>query len=210
MRTDMISRAEAKRLGLKRFFDGEPCKNGHVCERYTRQGQCVECNNAAFRAYRIKNPASEKARRRAYYKKAKDKDFDWYARNRTTVLAKQRARYHADAAFKTNRNTVIGRWRKNNIEVTRGYVRNRRARLRGAIGTHTAADVEVLYRKQKGKCAICLKRLRRKHHVDHKIPLSRGGGNGPDNIQLTCGPCNMAKGAKDLIAFAQENGRLLY
>ena len=39
----MISRAEAQALGLKKFFTGQPCRRGHVAERYTNGGACVEC-----------------------------------------------------------------------------------------------------------------------------------------------------------------------
>lgn len=33
-------------------------------------------------------------------------------------------------------------------------------------------------------------------HVDHKIPLSRGGTNLFENLITACGPCNQSKGAK--------------
>ena len=32
------------------------------------------------------------------------------------------------------------------------------------------------------------------YHVDHVVPLMRGGSNDPDNICLACKPCNLAKG----------------
>lgn len=41
------------------------------------------------------------------------------------------------------------------------------------------------------------------------MPLARGGGNGIGNIQLLCPPCNLRKGSKDPIKWAQKNGRLL-
>jgi len=39
----IVSREEAKSNGLRRFFTGDPCKNGHVAERYTKTGHCTEC-----------------------------------------------------------------------------------------------------------------------------------------------------------------------
>jgi group I intron endonuclease len=36
------TRTEAKRLGAKKYFTGEPCTHGHVAPRYTK-GMCVTC-----------------------------------------------------------------------------------------------------------------------------------------------------------------------
>jgi group I intron endonuclease len=36
------TRTEAKRMGAKKYFTGEPCTHGHVAPRYTK-GQCVVC-----------------------------------------------------------------------------------------------------------------------------------------------------------------------
>ena len=32
-------------------------------------------------------------------------------------------------------------------------------------------------------------------HIDHIIPLARGGGSGPSNLQVTHAACNLLKGA---------------
>ena len=42
----IITRAEAERRGLNRYFTGEPCRYGHVCERYVKREWCVECARA--------------------------------------------------------------------------------------------------------------------------------------------------------------------
>lgn len=41
----IISRDDARVLGLKRYFTGEPCKYGHVAERFITAA-CVECSRA--------------------------------------------------------------------------------------------------------------------------------------------------------------------
>lgn len=46
-------------------------------------------------------------------------------------------------------------------------------------------------------------------HRDHRTALVNGCTNDIGNIELLCGPCNQRKSAKDEIAWANENGRLL-
>lgn len=43
---EIINRAEAKALGLRRYFTGIPCKRGHVCERRTSDKHCTECRKS--------------------------------------------------------------------------------------------------------------------------------------------------------------------
>lgn len=40
----IITRKEAKSLGLKRYFTGKSCINGHICERQTRASICEICS----------------------------------------------------------------------------------------------------------------------------------------------------------------------
>lgn len=42
---DLIDRNSAQALNLKRFYDGQPCIRGHLAQRYTCNGACVECMN---------------------------------------------------------------------------------------------------------------------------------------------------------------------
>ncbi|HXP50116.1 MAG TPA: hypothetical protein VN922_09195, partial [Bacteroidia bacterium] len=40
---EIISRKEAKNKNLQRYFTGVPCKSGHICEKYTSNGKCLDC-----------------------------------------------------------------------------------------------------------------------------------------------------------------------
>ena len=91
------------------------------------------------------------------------------------------------------------------------YGQVRRTKKAGNGGSFTPAQIDDLYRMQKGLCAepSCRCRLRGKYHIDHIIPLDLGGTSWITNLQLLCPSCNRRKSNKDPIAWAQENGRLL-
>lgn len=41
---ELVSRYEARQQGLKHFYTGVACPNGHITERYTKSGMCVSCS----------------------------------------------------------------------------------------------------------------------------------------------------------------------
>ncbi len=43
---EVITRKQAKELGLARYFTGKPCPHGHVCERKTKSAACLICRKA--------------------------------------------------------------------------------------------------------------------------------------------------------------------
>jgi 5-methylcytosine-specific restriction endonuclease McrA len=106
--------------------------------------------------------------------------------------------------------------RRDNPVEMRSYGRlaraKRRARENEASGSFTKGDILNLFKMQKGKCAYfktCGQKLGDKYHIDHIVPLTKGGSNWPRNLQLTCIRCNCSKGWKDPIDFAQQMGSLL-
>lgn len=101
-------------------------------------------------------------------------------------------------------------WEKANPEKLRTNWRNKRARKRAAEGKHSFKDIDKLIILQKNRCAYCKKTfLKTKRHVDHIIPLARGGSNWPHNLQLLCQLCNLKKHDHDPISFVQELGMLI-
>lgn len=64
--------------------------------------------------------------------------------------------------------------------------------------TPIAEAVKLLvWTRDEGKCVRC--GSNEKLHFDHVIPVSKGGGNTEDNIQVLCERCNLQK--SDRIAF---------
>lgn len=56
------SRSDAKRVGEKTYFTGQPCIHGHIAKRYTRSGGCAECINGTMSP---EEAASKEARQAA-------------------------------------------------------------------------------------------------------------------------------------------------
>lgn len=83
------------------------------------------------------------------------------------------------------------KWREDNKEVLRVHCINRRRKLAG--GTLPKNIAEILMEKQSGICPCCLKPLGTDYHIDHIVPVSKGGSNTEDNVQLLHSKCNMIK-----------------
>jgi 5-methylcytosine-specific restriction endonuclease McrA len=124
-------------------------------------------------------------------------------------VKEQQERWHA--ANPGRRKEITEKYNAKDPEKKRVRVRNRRARIRSAEGTHTAEDIVDILRLQRGKCAHpwCRKAIKRNYHVDHIKALARGGSNARTNIQLLCAPCNQKKHSKDAIEFSRSFGLLL-
>lgn len=85
-------------------------------------------------------------------------------------------------------------WQKENAVRHRAHQHNRRALTSGGKLSPTLAL--ALSEKQGGRCACCGSPLGNDYHMDHIIPLARGGANVDENIQLLTARCNLRKGAR--------------
>lgn len=84
----------------------------------------------------------------------------------------------------------IRRWQKNNIHKGRLYRSQCRAKTKDIV------DIRLVHNWESRICGICHKSIEDDYHIDHIVPLSRGGGHRTDNLQLAHPYCNQSKFTK--------------
>lgn len=191
------TRAEAKEVGSKYYFTGAPCRHGHIAERSTNDAKCQECNRERARQFARNFPEKKREQNLRRY---------WSDPEGNREKARIYAALNAESARKRAKE-----WREANPERAAHNDRVKRARKRGAEGSHTAAEVAELLKRQGFRCVYCKASIRKKsdRHVDHVMPLKLGGSNAISNIQLLCATCNMSKKASHPIDYANRIGLLV-
>ena len=134
----------------------------------------------------------------------KPKEYYWKDPEKRRDRARKQHEKHKEKRQEANR-----KYKKENPIANRARQSKRRARIKKCEGSFYSYDVETLLKMQKGRCAFCNKEVKRKYHIDHIYPISLGGSNTKENLQILCPSCNLSKHAKDPIEWAQMNGRLL-
>lgn len=97
-------------------------------------------------------------------------------------------------ARKSNRKSQA-KYRRKYPEMIKARSGRQRIR-RNSQNDYVKSDVELARRSQKNKCWHCGCELGSNYHVDHLVPLMRGGSNEPRNIVVTCPKCNISKSDK--------------
>lgn len=73
-------------------------------------------------------------------------------------------------------------------------IKNRRVKNKFANSHYPSDVIAEIWRRQDGKCTICNVTLDlEKAHIDHIIPLSKGGETKKGNLQFLCEMCNRGK-----------------
>jgi len=159
----------------------KPCKKCGKVERNAR-GDCKPCKRAWQDAWRQQN-AGEKSRRNR----------EWYEKRKEHVIAKSRE-WHRNNPEKAKE--FVLRYKARNPEKYKDSRLRSRHKSRGAPGELSKGIVQKLLAAQNGLCACCGTPLLDNFEIDHIIPISLGGPNTDDNVQLLTPLCNKRKGRK--------------
>lgn len=116
-----ISRAQAKKQGLKWYFNGNPCKRGHLSVRQTSNGCCQICTytNASSKQYKKEWAAkNQDYMRKASRKSAAKKMREIYSDPILTSNYREEARLRAQTEHSK---AMRKQWAEQNSEKIRGY-----------------------------------------------------------------------------------------
>lgn len=132
-------------------------------------GYCKACQHDRYLARRARDP-----------EKVRQANRESYARNRESVLARQKARGDRKRWVAANRE-------RNRLLSTTS---NHRRRVPGS--ELSADDVKGVLDRAEGRCEWCNEEG--PLQIDHAVPVSRGGTNALDNLVAACATCNPSKG----------------
>ena len=164
---DIISRAEAIKLGLTHYFTGKPCKHGHFSKRNIKFRYCTECDLFAKNSKKYNTAEEHKAYSSVMYYKHREK-----------VLAQKKI-YRQTNKGKIN---ALNTARKNIIQL----------RTPTWLSDFDRLKIKCMYQI----AAMLTRENNEPWHVDHIIPLQGKFVSGlhiPANLQVLRGSDNIRK-----------------
>ena len=170
-----------------------------------------EANKPHVLAKQAKYEATHKEQVKIWAREGRKRRKDWlkrtpeerraeYLRNREKIIARSRAwrAAHPGATWEQ-----VKAWKAKNPEAYRLGKSLDRARRAGAERQRIHVEVlQDILRSQNGCCLYCGCLLEH-FHIDHKLPLSRGGKHVKENLALACSTCNLRKNLKTAEEFME-------
>ena len=168
-----------------------PCvvkKPGHTRHRDAKQRERQREHDAK---YHEANRERDREYNAKYYQENRERKAKFYQENREAVLEYQ-AKYYQENPEKARERRA--KWKRENPD----KVREKNARRRAQKGNvpHVDYTRNQLLELYGTNCYLCDNPLPEDWHVEHVIPLSKGGWDVPENLRPACPKCNLSKHAR--------------
>ena len=165
--------------------------------QYYQEHQEERC--AYQRAYRTANKDAIAAANKAY---AEEHDRSAYYRQYCQGHRSEKKQYYQE--HREERLVAQKAYRVTHRDEIYAYGAIRRALIAGAMIDITTAqkeEIAEIYRiareEPRVRCYLCGDLIPLgERHVDHIVPVSKGGSSRPSNLAVTCAKCNLEKSAK--------------
>lgn len=166
--------------------------------------------NLKHKEYSLLNKDTLFIKRKEYYLKNKElikkKNNKYYVENKKNIAIKKQT-YNNNNKDKSLERARLYRKTQKGQE---SYKNNKHKR-RSLSKSGDVTIEQLLELRQNAKiCYWCETNLKNvKVHIDHYIPLSKGGLHTISNLVISCSKCNLSKGSKSPLEFANSKGKLL-
>ena len=184
---------------MRSILEDRPLTRGEKWRRWYEKSK----QNPAYLARRREQKKAEEQRHRAAYTVRSNR---WQETHREHVRAISRAWYanHVDAERARSKNKPLEARRlamkrhsqkpESRLKACARSQKRHALKILSAIGP---VDYAAVLKAANGVCGICQQPVGMSVvHIDHIIPLARGGSHTQDNLQLAHAHCNISKGAK--------------
>jgi 5-methylcytosine-specific restriction endonuclease McrA len=159
----------------------------------TGQRECRECRSGRYARYRREHADAERERHRRYYQEHREALLAFVKRWRLTPQGRESARVAARKYWHSHtvvqKRVILLGWHESRY----ANAALRRARI---YSTRIERIVRsVVIERDARTCHLCGRTglTDRQIHIDHVVPLSRGGTHTYDNVRVACVPCNYHK-----------------
>ena len=155
-------------------------KNKEKMDKYTKKWRME--NPQRIKEIQKKCYQKNKEHLNEYVRKWREEHPDYAKEN-----AKEWRKGHPEYATK---------WARSNPDKVRE--KNLKRRANGIIKKGIISQIinENIFKYGIITCEACKKECESNYHIDHVLPISKGGNNNYDNLQILCTKCNLQKSIK--------------
>lgn len=205
-RETMKNRSELPTITEKKCFMCGEIKNvdQFYSSRHRKDGyteNCIKCRDILRRKKLEENPDLYKDRwsreksKPGVLEKKRERSAEYRRLNKDKAHEKDRSAYIKHKNYYRAYNKAWYKTEKGLALVKKNHAVRR---SRAGDGKITAAQIRELEQENRDKygvltCVYCLSPILGSYHLEHRVPLSRGGANTKENATIACPTCNVRK-----------------